>query len=317
MIINGDSYESARSILQDLTFDTAKKEFRSRDVPFTEDKYVSLDLWSYEKNLYTNLAQLFSDQCLHTVKMAVFDDPENTIFKDRREFGGSIFKQLHQTYEYLMLNNRTSSIVHGLDRIDKIEYPTEALREALLNTLIHRDYSYSGSIIININNERMEFISIGGLPRGLSTSDIMNGISQPRNPTLAQAFFRLKHMESYGTGIRRIFNLYSYCDTKPSISVSENSFRITLPNMNCNTPSRAKESKVSDIKYTQTPQITSQMQIIVDHLRQNQSLTENQLMELLHVKRTRAYIITKQMAELGLISIIGRGKDKKFVLPTE
>ncbi len=59
------------------------------------------------------------------------------------------------------------------------------------------------------------------------------------------------------------------------------------------------------------------MQIVLDYLRQNQSLTEHELMELLHVKRTRAYIITKQMIELGLISIIGRGKGKKFVLPTE
>ncbi len=314
---DGDSFESARSILQDLTFDTAEKEFRNRDVLFREDKYISLGLRSYEKNLYTNLAHLFSDQCIHSVKIAVFDDPDNTIFKDRREFSGSIFKQLHQTYEYLMLNNRTASIIHGLDRIDKIEYPTEALREALLNALIHRDYSYSGSIIININNERMEFISIGGLPRGLSTSDIMNGISQPRNPMLAQAFFRLKHMESYGTGIRRIFNLYNYFDTKPTISVSENSFRITLPNMNYYTPSIAKASKVSDVKSTQLPHVTSQMQIVLDYLRQNQSLTEHELMELLHVKRTRAYIITKQMTELGLISIIGRGKGKKFVLPTE
>ena len=158
---DGDSFESARSILQDLTFDSADAEFKIRNIAFAEDKYIPLGLRDTEKDLFTNLALLFSDQCMHSVKVAVFDDPANTIFIDRREFFGSIFKQLHDTYDYLVLNNRTVSVIRGLDRTDNIDYPPEAIREALLNALIHRDYSYSGSVIININKKRMEFISIG------------------------------------------------------------------------------------------------------------------------------------------------------------
>lgn len=311
---DGDMFESARSILQDLTFDSAEVEFKSRNITFAEDKYISLGLRDTEKDLFTNLALLLSDQSTHSVKVAVFDNPANTIFIDRREFSGSIFKQLHDTYDYLMLNNRTVSVIHGLDRIDSIDYPPEAIREALLNALIHRDYSYSGSIIININKERMEFISIGGLLPGLSANDIMTGISQPRNPKLAQVFFRLKHIEAYGTGIRRIYDLYRNSDPKPEIAVSENTFRITLPNMNFRSENGENGSGVSEnTSDSKTYKVTAQMREVMNYLSQYEAITDDELMELLNLKRTRAYIVANQLADMGLIDIIGRGKDKKYI----
>lgn len=311
---DGDMFESARSILQDLTFDSAEVEFKSRNITFAEDKYISLGLRDTGKDLFTNLALLLSDQSTHSVKVAVFDNPANTIFIDRREFSGSIFKQLHDTYDYLMLNNRTVSLIHGLDRIDSIDYPPEAIREALLNALIHRDYSYSGSIIININKERMEFISIGGLLPGLSANDIMTGISQPRNPKLAQVFFRLKHIEAYGTGIRRIYDLYRNSDPKPEIAVSENTFRITLPNMNFRSENGENGSGVSEnTSDSKTYKVTAQMREVMNYLSQYEAITDDELMELLNLKRTRAYIVANQLANMGLIDIIGRGKDKKYI----
>ena len=123
-------------------------------------------------------------------------------------------------------------MINGLTRKDFWDYPKDALREGLLNSIIHRDYSYSGSVIINVNDKQMEFISIGGLLPGLSQADIMNGISQLRNRKLAEVFHRLNFIEAYGTGIRRIFALYGECHQKPEIVVAPNSFKLVLPNMN-------------------------------------------------------------------------------------
>ena len=78
------------------------------------------------------------------------------------------------------------------------------MREALLNAVVHRDYDYSGSIIINIYDDRMEFISLGGLVKGLTLQDIQSGASQPRNMVIANIFYRLDLIESYGTGIQKI-----------------------------------------------------------------------------------------------------------------
>ena len=205
---DGDDFESMRSLEQELTFASAVAAFESYGVDFSEEKYLALGMINKNDGLFTNLALLMSDQCQHSIKVAVFGDDENTTFKDNREFKGSIFKQIDEAFRYIMLSNRTSSVFKGLERIDKSDYPEAALREALLNSVVHRDYSYSGSIIININDKQMEFVSIGGLLPGLTADDIRSGISQPRNKNLAEVFHRLKLIKAYGTGIRRIYKLY-------------------------------------------------------------------------------------------------------------
>ena len=163
---DGDVFEEMRSMEQDLSFEAAANAFKKYGVPFGKEKYRALGITQKNDDLFTNLALIISDQCAHTTKVAVFGDDANTTFKDNKEFGGSIFTQLEDTFDYLMLCNRTTASFKGLERIEKQDYPEEALREALLNAIVHRDYSYSGSIIINVNDGRIEFISIGGLLPG-------------------------------------------------------------------------------------------------------------------------------------------------------
>ena len=174
---DGDQFEDMRTMEQELTFEEAANAFKHYGVEFSEYKFITLGLRNIHDDHYTNLALLLSDQCKHTVKVAVFADEDKTIFKDAKEFECSIFRQLDDTYSYLLLCNRTMSTFQGLNRIEKKDYPEEALREALLNAMVHRDYSFSGSIIININDSEIEFISIGGLLPGLSVEDIRSGIS--------------------------------------------------------------------------------------------------------------------------------------------
>ena len=77
-----------------------------------------------------------------------------------------------------------------------------AVRESMLNAIVHRDYGFSGSIIVNIYDDHIEFVSLGGLVTGLWIEDLFVGVSQPRNEKLANVFYRLKHIEAYGTGKR-------------------------------------------------------------------------------------------------------------------
>ena len=311
---DGNSFETTRCMQQDLTLTTATEFFKRYNVDFTEDKYIALGLRNLHTDQYTQLAWLLSDQCQHTVKIAVFADESRTIFKDSKEFGGSIFKQLDDAYSYLTLCNRTISTIQGLQRIDKVDYPEEALREALLNALVHRDYSFSGSIIINVNDSYIEFISIGGLLPGLSPEDIRSGISQPRNRNLAEIFHRLKLIESYGTGIRKIYHLYENCPVQPRIDVTPNAFKLTLPNMNAAETVIISPANVisSSAKPVQT--ITPQMKMILDYLSEYKEMTDEDLQELLNVKRTRAYLISRQMQEMGLIQATGRGAEKRYKL---
>lgn len=306
---DGDNFEASRCMEQELTFHAAETAFKQYGVKFSVEKYRALGIT--KNDVFTNLALLLSDQCHHTIKVAVFKDEFCTEFRDSKEFGGSVFKQFEDVVNYLALCNKTVSTIKGLVRTDKQDYPNEVIREALLNALVHRDYSFSGSIIINVNDSKMEFISLGGLLPGLSTEDIRIGVSQPRNKKLAEVFHRLRLIESYGTGIRRIFKLYENCPVQPSIEATTNAFRIVLPNMNAtdtaneDTPATTGKSTVA---------ITPQMKTVMDYLAKYDEMTDEDLQELLNIKNTRAYQIARQMHENELIDIIGRGASKKYKL---
>jgi len=301
---DGDTFEENRALEQNLTFEAAGKAFGLNGVEFSPEKYHALGMTQRKDAVFTNLALILSDQCTHTIKIAVFSDEARTLFRDSREFGGSVFSQFEQTVSYLELCNKTKSVIKGMVRTDKQDYPEEAVREALLNAIVHRDYSYSGSIIINVTDYNMEFISLGGLLPGLSPDDIRAGISQPRNRNLAEVFHRLHLIESYGTGIRRIFNLYANCLEQPRIEVTANTFKIILPNMNA----------VPDEKEINDAAVTPQMQTILEYIRSNGQITEKEIRRILDVKKTRAYTIAKQMRDTGLITVSGTGENKKYLL---
>jgi ATP-dependent DNA helicase RecG len=228
---DGEKYENARSLSQELTFVQAAKEFAIQSVSFGAGQQKTLGLTNAD-GIYTNLGLLLSDQCAHTVKLAVFAGAEKAVFKDRREFTGSLLKQLNDVYEFIDRYNRNRSEIEGLRRIDKRDYPVEAVREALLNLLVHRDYSFSDSALISIFDDRIELASIGGLVRGISFDDMMLGISVARNRNLANVFYRLTLIEAYGAGIPKIMRSYKGFSVKPLIEVTDNAFKITLPNTN-------------------------------------------------------------------------------------
>ncbi len=138
MIIENNtiSFETDASINQELSFEYAKKIFKEKEVSFNISKYKTLKLLKESK--FNNLALLISDQNPFTIKCAIFEGKNKTIFKDRKEFTGSCIKQINDAFLYLNLVNKASSIINGLVRIDKKDYPDFSLREALLNSIIHR-----------------------------------------------------------------------------------------------------------------------------------------------------------------------------------
>lgn len=114
---DGDHFENLRCLKQDLTFQTAQDAFLRYGVEFSEEKYRALGITNHD--IFSNLALLVSDQCLHTTKIAVFNDESCTEFRDSREFGGSLFKQFEDSINYLDLCNKTVSTIKGMIRTDK------------------------------------------------------------------------------------------------------------------------------------------------------------------------------------------------------
>lgn len=318
---DGDIYEEMRSLNQDLTFHGAEQAFKKFNVEFSTEKYLSLGIIDKD-GMFTNLGLLLSDQCQHTTKVAVFSDDDNTIFRDKKEFTGSILKQLQEVYTYLQFCNRTASVYSGLERIDITDYPEFALREAFINSLVHRDYSISASNIININDKNIEFINFGSLMSGMSVDDLQSGISFLRNKNLAQIIFRFKLIEAYGTGVRKIYKIYNKFEKKPEILNTTNVFKLVLPNINVsNTVEKNIENNIENntnavndvVKEENAVYITSQMKEVLKYISDNGYITDEGIKKILQVKQTRVYILTKQMCDMGIIKKIGRGSNKKYI----
>ena len=299
---DGDSFEAMRSLEQELTFADAEKEFSLRSIPFEKPQKQTLKL--IRNDIYTNLAYLLSDQCTHTVKAAVFEGTDQSIFKDRREFSGSLLRQLNDVYSYIDLHNATRATFEGLLRIDTRAYPEVAVREALLNSLVHRDYSYSASTLISIYADRIEFVSIGGLMPGLELDDILMGVSVCRNQRLADVFYRLQLIEAYGTGMRKIFNAYTGKAVQPVVEKTSNAFKIILPSL-------VAEPVAQETKAV----LSNQENAVLAFAAKNGSVTRAEAEKLLGISGSTASRLLRRMVKQGFLVQNGSAKTTKYLLP--
>ena len=295
---DGDCFEEMRSLNQNLTFEAAAAQFAKRKVPFDITKMQTLGLVSPD-GIYSNVAMLLSDQCSSTIKAATFAGTDKNNFQDRREFSGSLFQQMEEVYSYLDLRNQTKSTIKGLYRTDTRNYPEEALRETLMNSLVHRDYSFSASTLISVYDDRIEFVSIGGLPDGITLDDIMLGLSVCRNPKLAAIFYRLQLIEAYGTGMPKIMQAYADCAVKPKVEVTSNAFKITLPNRN------AVGNRVCNVPESDDERILSLIET-------NGYIVRSNVDALLGVSQSTANRILKGMVARGLLYQEGKGRNTVY-----
>ena len=315
---DGDRFESMRSLNQELTFEVAEKEFQLRKVEFGIQQMRTLKLIDKD-GLCSNLAMLLSDQCVHTIKVAVFQGKDQTVFKDRREFAGALMKQMNDVYDYIDFHNQTHATIEKLLRIDVRDYPEIAVREALLNLLVHRDYAFSASALISIYEDRMEFVSIGGLMPGIDLEDVMAGISVCRNQDLANVFYRLHLIEAYGTGISKIIGAYADEEEKPVIETTRNTFKIILPNINAmrekvriSEPEAKEENPETNKEDTQ--ELSSEEEQVLEYAGKHEDFTKNDVVSLLKVSASTAARVIRGLVERNFLKRNGKARNTYYTL---
>ena len=298
---DGDRFERGRSLNQELTFNASREEFEKRNLALTDTQLRTLGMIN-EDGLYTNLALLLSEQCQHTTKVAIFQGNTKSVFKDRREFGGSLLKQLVSVYDYIDNFNKTYATVEGLLRIDKRDYPEVAIREALLNAMVHREYSFSGSTLISIFDNRIEMVTLGGLIPGLSLEAIKIGASQSRNEHLASIFYRLRLIEAYGTGIGKIIESYSGQLVQPEFIATDGAFSVVLPNLNeHNTKGQSDE-------------LPANAQKVLTHMRDHGDVSRKDVEKLLDIKQTASGNLLRELEKANMIEQFGNSKNIMYRL---
>lgn len=229
---DGISFETEHCKEQNLTFEFARRTFEAHGIPFEATTLKNLGIVGKD-DFYTNLGLLISDQNPYPLRCASFNDDALTEIISRIDCEGSIFKQAEDAEAFLnVANGLRSYFVPGkLERIDKLDYPTLAIREGVINTIIHREYDTHSDALIKMSRTEIRFSNLGGL-KEISVEDAIEGLTEARNPLLRQLFYRLNIVEALGTGLKRIFQQYKDEELIPTVRSKNNWFCLSLPNVN-------------------------------------------------------------------------------------
>lgn len=292
-----ESFESSISLEQNLTFNETTEIFKESGVQLEENQMITLGF--FKGKLYTNLAYLLSDQCTSGIKIATYSNHFKTKFLNRTEIKGSLLKQSIGVLKFIEPYNPLSSVINGLKRVDIKAYPESSLREAIINAVVHRDYSVNSDTLISIYGDGIPISSYGGLKKDLEYADLFAGVSSTRNPRLLAIFYRLGFVEGYGTGIPRIMGDYNKTIFKPKFELTPNVFKVELPAITEDTTNLTYMSEINQI-----------MQYADEH----NSFTRSEVEKVISQSRSKTNHILSAIVDKGMLTIVGEGRGTKYKL---
>ena len=292
------SFEELQCKDQELSFNILFRKLKDiiHIETFNKDTLKTLNLYD-DINGYNNAAGLLADENnFPGIDIVKFGENiniiqkritiENTSVLDSYEKSISIYRDFY-TYE----------IIQGAERQAVERIPEAAFREAIANALIHRVWDIDSHIRVSMFDDRIEVVSPGGLPPGITEEEYLSGkLSVLRNRILANVFYRLKFVEVFGTGIPRIKQFYDISLTKPVFEVSESSIKVTLPIFESNLDLTADERTVYKL------------------LSKTIMKPISEISPYAPFGKTKTTHLLQSMEKKGIISIDGNGKATKYII---
>ncbi|HIW76371.1 MULTISPECIES: RNA-binding domain-containing protein [Gordonibacter] len=309
--MSAESFEEARSLDQNLTFEEAAAVLKKHDIQFGVAQKRSLGVEGTD-GLFTNLGYLLSDQCACSIKVARFTGTTKAVFQTRREFAGSVLRQVGDALELLdLLNNVRLSVGGKPERIESRDYPEEALREAVLNAVVHRDYGIRASVGVNVFDDRCEIISPGGLPHGATEEGALAGISVARNVGLSALFYRLRWIEAYGTGIMKIMGSYEGTGLEPSVEFLDGAVKVVLPNVNAVTSSEPYH-QFSFREEECAGELSDDKLHVLRELPDKANLSKSEVAKRTKFSPTKTARLLKELVKEGWVEARGSTRDRTY-----
>jgi len=272
----------------------------------TDDLLVTLNLKSGDR--YNHAAALLSDRNPLTqakIQLVAFEDETVLGIKDRMTLENfSVLEQFEACLQFYHKHINKREIIDSAYRKTIEEVPLVAYREAVANLILHRDYSIDFEAKIEIFSDRIEIISPGGLPIGLSEKDYLEGrISKPRNRIISDIFLRLKIIEKLATGIRRIKVQYRDSKTKPQFIVGEYNIVVILPKINYKRDVPLKSRKET---------LAERDKEILNVIQTYPSLSRKALQSEIELEKSQTVQILKRLLEEGYIKKNGNGPSTTY-----
>ncbi len=218
-----------------------------------------------------------------------------------RDCMGTLVNQFYEAYDFIVSKLNRSFVIKGPQRTEELEIPVTALREILVNALVHRNYHIQAPIKIAIFDNRIEIFSPGSFPGPLNTKNLLCGLTYIRNLAIAKLFRHFGFIETLGTGFLTLFETYSERGlATPEVIEGENYVKCILPR-------KSHEAKGS-LRFPEDDQ-----QRIMRLFETSPEIAISDLIERLHMSRPTAGRRLAMLVHQKVIKKIGSGKAARYI----
>ena len=255
----------------------------------------------------------------------VFKGTTKAVFVDRREYTGPLWEQIDEAFQFVLRNIHLGATIVGIYRQDVYEIPPDAIRELIVNAMVHRSYLDHGTIQVAVYDNRLEITSPGKLPMGQTMERMKEGYSKIRNEALAHAFAYMNLIEHWGSGIPRIIEKVKAAGLRePEFIGGEVDLRINVYRNRLDSTVDQDVSGSADKmpdSADKMPDSTGKVPNIIDtwpknkqekqiykYVLENGFITTAKAKELLEVKERRARVILANMVEDGYLGKEGAAR---------
>ena len=193
---------------QELTFNQLKIYYEEHGLKLNDNYLQNLDLLTSEGK-YNYNAFLLADENNVSIKLVKYVGTNKLELLENLEFGNRcLITATQRILDRLDVENTTYAKIEYFGRKEQEKIDSKALKEAVINAIVHNDYSYGNSPIIELYSDRIEITSAGGLPQELSQEEFLEGVTAPRNKELIRVFKDVDLIENIGSGVLRILDAY-------------------------------------------------------------------------------------------------------------
>ena len=289
-----NSIGKIRSYRQDLTFEQLRIYYDEKRKPINKQFKRSLEFFT-EDEVLNYAAYLLADENNVSIKVAKYSGKNRVDLIENNEYGYcSLIKATKNVLDKIELENRTASQITSKERIDRRLWSPVALREAVINSIVHNDFTREVPPKFEIFADRIEITSAGVLPDGLSEAEFFEGVSIPRNRELMRVYRDLELVEQLGSGVPRILESYG----KECFRFMENFTRMTFP---ASEDLTAKGGLVDGL----VDGLVESQRKIVDLIRDNPKISKKEMAEYIGISTTSVDKHIRSLREKNFIIRVG------------
>jgi ATP-dependent DNA helicase RecG len=288
----------------------------------TKEKLKSLKLIDEKNNtLYPTKGLLIllgvNENC--RIKCARFKGVDMSVFIDKKEYSGNLFSQLKNAEIFIKNHINVGPQITQLKNKEVPEIPYVAIREALVNAVVHRDYSNLGrDVKIGIYDDIVNIVSPGGFPSTLTQDDVLNGRSEIRNRVIARVFKELGYIEQWGSGVQRmISSCQEYGLEVPTIMEKGDSVEVNIfrnQNSAGEAPKNVGKNKESAGEVPEKIGKEEQKKLVLKFLETNEKIIRKDVEKILSVGVRRARFILAEMVKEVILIKCGKSSNTYYIL---